>query len=351
MDNKSIKEKINVAKEDVKKVAENTTKTIKNTASKVSNVTKQEYSKVKETVKKTVSESQLLKNVGNKINVFSYYTKDFAEKNSTISKFVFIIFLFIMFGLLFRLGIYILSLFIMPEKNPIIIDGMLNTNKLKIFNVNPNDSDPNPILRSINEHQGMEFTWSFWINIADIQYSSTDESSSGKNNNIKRIFSKGESIDGEKWDLMNSPGVYIYKGDGSSTRGSNTLCFVFETHSQEENPVNHIYIDNIPLQKWINVIIKVQSRTIDIYVNSVLTERHELNGIVKQNYGNIYVGGNGVEYNYNGMNGYISNLRYFNYSIGYDKMQEILNLGPNTKLIDDNMTETKPPYFSLNWYL
>ena len=94
MDNKSIKEKINVAKEDVKKVATNTTKTIKNTASKVSNVSKREYSRVKETVNKTISDSKLLKNVGNKINVFSYYTRDFAEKNSTISKFVFIIFLF-----------------------------------------------------------------------------------------------------------------------------------------------------------------------------------------------------------------------------------------------------------------
>lgn len=347
MDNKSIKEKINIAKEDVKKVASNTTKTIKNTASKVSDISKKEYSRVKENVKKTVSNSELIKSVGNKFNTFSYYTKDFAEKNSTISKFVFIIFLFIMFGLLFRLGIYILSLFIMPEKNPIIIDGMLNTNKLKKFNVNPNDSDPNPILRSINEHQGLEFTWSFWINIADIQYSSD----ATNNENIKRIFSKGESINKENWDSMNSPGVYIYKGDDDSTRGINTLCIVFETHSNEKTPVKHIYIDNIPLQKWINVIIKVQSRTIDIYINSVLTERYELTNVVKQNYGDIYVGGNGAEYNYNGMNGYISNLRYFNYSIGNNKIQDIVNLGPNTKLIDDNMTETKPPYFSLNWYL
>ena len=34
-----------------------------------------------------------------------------------------------------------------------------------------------------------------------------------------------------------------------------------------------------------------------------------------------------------------------------NKIQDILHAGPNTKLISDDMTKTKPPYFSLNWYL
>ncbi len=347
MNNTSLKEKIDIAKKDIKNVANTTKGAIQNTASKISNATTSEYNRISSGIK----DSNFIKNMGSNINKINSYTKEFAEKNSTISKFVFIIFLFIMFGLLFRLGLYILTLFLMPEKNPIIFNGMLETNKLTKFHVNPNSSNPTPILRSINEHQGMEFTWSFWINLADVQDINQGE------HIPKRIFSKGESLDNdEKWDALNSPGVYMFRGPNSNM-GLNTLCVVFETYekltdeSMKPQKPTKIYVENIPLKKWIHVVIRVQSRTIDIYINSILTKRENLKDVIRQNYGDIYVGGNGIKYNFQGAVGYISNLRYFNHAIGNNKIQDILHAGPNTKLISDDMTKTKPPYFSLNWYL
>ena len=348
MDNKSLKEKIDTARKDIKNVANTAKESIQATTSKISNATTSEYNRITTGIK----DSKLFQNIGSNINKINYYTKEFAEKNSTISKFVFIIFLFIMFGLLFRLGLYILTLFLMPQKNPVVINGMLEMNKLTKFNVNPNAGDPTPILRSINEHQGMEFTWSFWINLADVQDITSGE------HLPKRIFSKGESIDNGKdsWDTLNSPGVYMFRGTNQNM-GLNTMCIVFETYekltkgSTVPQKPKKIYVENRPLKKWIHVVIRVQSRTIDVYINSILTKRENLKDVIKQNYGDIYVGGNGTKYNFYGASGYISNLRYFNHAIGNNKIQDILHIGPNTKLISDDMTKTIPPYFSLNWYL
>ena len=57
-------------------------------------------------------------------------------------------------------------MFILPEENPIIIDGMISTARYKEIQVITKKSKP--ILRSINEDQGMEFTWSTWVWINSI---------------------------------------------------------------------------------------------------------------------------------------------------------------------------------------
>ena len=77
-------------------------------------------------------------------------TRNFAEANSSITKVVFILFTVILFGLLLRLGIMILGYFMSPSNNPIVINGMRPTSRHKKYNVNPNNADPKPILRSIN---------------------------------------------------------------------------------------------------------------------------------------------------------------------------------------------------------
>ena len=67
--------------------------------------------------------------------------------------------------------------------------------------------------------------------------------------------------------------------------------------------------------------------------------------VPKQNYGNIFVGDS-----QRGMNGYISNLRYFNHAIGNSQIQEIVNRGPNLSLEGDEWKYTKPPYLAMRWY-
>ena len=93
-------------------------------------------------------------------------------------------------------------------------------------------------------------------------------------------------------------------------------------------------------------MIRVQNRTIDIYINGVLSTRDNLTQVIKQNYGDIYVGDDA-----NGMNGFISSLRYFDHAIGNMKIQEIIQQGPNLKMIGNQTQETMPPYLATRWYL
>ena len=66
-------------------------------------------------------------------------------------------------------------------------------------------------------------------------------------------------------------------------------------------------------------------------------------GVVKQNYGSVYVAQNG------GFQGNISNLWYFNYALGTSEIQRIANQGPNLTFkgkAQNNDTD----YLSLRWY-
>jgi hypothetical protein len=264
-------------------------------------------------------------------------SKDFMDTNTMVTKVIFILFLLIVFVLLMKLGMYGITLFFTPSKSPVVINGMMPTLKEKEFYVNPNHFQSKPVLRSINEEQGMEFTWSTWFWVNDLIY---DDDSY-----YKKIFSKGKSVDyssNENMLLMNAPGLYLGKT-------SNDLRIILNTfdgvkNSTEKN-YEEIVIDNIPIQKWVNVIIRIQNTTVDVYINGTLMKRRVLDKVPKQNYGNIHVGDNKY-----GMNGYISALRYFDHAIGVGKIQEIMDKGPNLNMVGDEYQNTQPPYLALRWY-
>jgi hypothetical protein len=339
-ENKPLTNKIKETTNKSVQFAKNSFNTAKELGQKTSNTFKSEMQKASNAIKSTANSSETYQSVKRGTNRFTMFAQDFAEKNSTISKFVFILFIIILFGLLIRVGVYIISLFTLPNKNPIVVNGMLPTNSLNKFQVNPSIANSKPILRSVNENQGMEFTWSTWIFI--------DNTSSGKNNSPKRIFSKGgDSVTGEPF-AMNSPGLYLYDGMTSNT---NALSIVMSTFDDvgalsTAGSTEQIVIKNIPIQKWVNVMIRVQNRTIDVYINGVLSTRDNLTQVIKQNYGDIFVGDDA-----NGMNGFISSLRYFDHAIGNMKIQEIIQQGPNLKMIGDQNQQTMPPYLATRWYL
>lgn len=339
-ENKPLTNKIKETTNKTVQLAKNSFNTAKDLGQKTSNTFKSEIQKASNTIKATADSSQTYQSVKKGSNRFTIFAQEFAEKNSTVSKFIFILFIIILFGLLIRVGVYIISLFTLPNKNPIVVNGMLPTNSLNKLQVNPSAANSKPILRSVNENQGMEFTWSTWIYI--------DNASSGNNNNPKRIFSKGgDSATGNAF-AMNSPGLYLYDGTTSNTNALTIVMSTFDDNGtfSTSGSVEQIVIKNIPIQKWVNVMIRVQNRTIDIYINGVLSTRDNLNQVIKQNYGDIFVGDDA-----NGMNGFISSLRYFDHAIGNMKIQEIIQQGPNLKMIGDQTQETTPPYLATRWYM
>jgi len=261
-------------------------------------------------------------------------SKDFLESNSLVAKIVFILLVLILFIYLLRIMIIILHNLFGPVKNPILIDGIINGKKSVVISQDPKLPGSKPILRSDNQDGGIEFTYSTWLMIED------DNFHSFRPNQKKHIFHKGSEGINSTDDSMrgmaypnNSPGVYLHES-------KNELIIVMNTF---ENIKEEIIVPDIPIHKWINLIVRLENRNLDVYINGTIVARHELTSVPKQNYGNVYVNQGG------GFSGLISSLRYYNRAITTTEIQDIIAAGPN---MSSNQTlSIFPPYLSMRWFL
>jgi hypothetical protein len=259
--------------------------------------------------------------------------EEFLNSNSVVAKAAFILLVVFSFILLLRLGISLLGYFLSPTNSPLLINGMVDAKQLLVIPQDPNINGAVPIMRSANANEGIEFTWSVWIYIDDLTYNS------GK---YRCVFYKGNDFsndpDAESQGLNfpnNAPGLYL-------APDSNTLLVIMNTF----NVINEeIKIDDIPINKWVNVIIRCQNNTLDVYINGTVTKSHKLHGVPKQNYGDVYVATNG------GFSGYISNLQYHNYAMTSVNISKLVNKGPNTTMKGGQGLNIKNPnYLSLRWF-
>ena len=81
-------------------------------------------------------------------------TKDFFESNSIVAKVAFFLLVVIVFILLLRLGIQIISYFLTPSSTPTLIDGMIDATHMQIIPQDPALPHAVPILRSVNQEDG-----------------------------------------------------------------------------------------------------------------------------------------------------------------------------------------------------
>lgn len=264
--------------------------------------------------------------------------KEFLQSNSIVAKFAFLILVIILFTMLFSLGSFILSKIFSQDHNPVLIDGMINSRQMLIIPQNPGKKGAKPILRSNNEREGMEFTWSVWLFVDDFSY---------KENEYKHVFHKGnDNINSEGINYPNNgPGVYLMPRISNNAGDMAGLKIIMNTF----NKINEeVIITNMPLNKWVNVIIRVTKQNqMDVYISGTLTKRHMLSGVPKQNYGDVYVSMNG------GFSGNTADLRYFENALGTNKIKSIVDKGPNTKYAVGNI-EAKADsndYLSTRWYL
>jgi hypothetical protein len=259
-------------------------------------------------------------------------SNEFLNSNSMVAKFAFIIFVLIFFVIFLRSGISFISWLFSPSPNPILIDGMSDAKQMLQIPQDPTLKGSIPILRSMNEVEGMSFTWSVWIYIDDMSY---------KDNEYKHIFHKGNdniNVKTQPYGMNfpnNGPGLYI-------APNKNDLVVVMNTFEEINDQIT---IKDVPLNKWVNVIIRVnEQHELDVYINGKLARRHMLTGVPKQNYGDVFVAMNG------GFSGYISSLRYFSSSIGVNDIQSIVSSGPNLKTIGDKLINSQPNYLSMRWF-
>ena len=259
-------------------------------------------------------------------------TKEFLESNSIVAKLAFLILVIFIFILLLRLGITILSYLFSFSENPILINGMVDGEHLIVRKQNPNLRDSIPILRSTNQRDGLEFTWSTWLWVRNPPLNSGFM----KNTQYKHVFSKGNDIIDEEGiaNPNNAPGLYI-------SPDYRELLVVMNTF---ENIREKIIISDLPIEKWINIIIRVDQRQLDIFINGTMTRSKTLSSIPRQNYDNVYIGMNG------GFMGNLSSLRYFSSAIGTTQIQNIVESGPNLNPIGTSLTKSLPYYLSFRWF-
>ncbi len=339
---------------------------IMNSTSKMKNTISTGVSDKINKVSNSTSKSQMFQSASSFINTF-------VETNTAFSKFVYIILVLLLFVFLFQIGMALLSRFINGYSGEVyIINGLHNSKSEKIVSANPSLEESVSIIKSVNEDNGIEFTWSVWFYINKL------DTSTGSNYNYNRIFSKGIGIKDDTYIksdikgsqnshkpytkiLNTSPGIYITKyiptTDTTIAPGINGINFTIDTSGvclvtaiNTFNPSidnsefsELITIDDIPIQKWVNCTLIIQNRNATVYINNQLIKQKILNNVPVQNYYDTYVGDN------NGFDGYISNLKYYNRAISYEEVRALYAKGPNLKSVD-SITPNGVDYLSLSWY-
>jgi hypothetical protein len=299
-------------------------------------------------------------------------TKEFLNSNNLVAQIVIFILIIILFVVLIKVGTWLISFFLSPSANPIVLPGLNDARKLQRIQQDPKIPGSIPILRSHDQFNGLEFTWSVWINIDGVEGS--------QENKYKHVFNKGNyetNPDGIVFP-NNAPGLYISPvnypvsqelsllvrmnifTNQSTTMGlpvtqDNNEC-IYTAEAQglpasscpATQPLiyDDIEVPGIPINKWINVIIRCNtSNILDVYINGRLVKRHKLRGVVRQNYDDVFVSLNG------GFPGFISNLRYFNYAVGTAEIDNIVSNGPNLKAKSGtDLTASSPYYLANQWF-
>lgn len=274
-------------------------------------------------------------------------SSDFLQSNTLFAKFAFVILVVIVFMILLSLGIVLIQYFSSPSKSPYLVKGMAEGNGNLTISQDPQKSDSVTIQRSNNEKNGLEFTWSTWIYVDDLN-------SGVEYQKFQHIFHKGnDSFDAEGIaNVSNAPGLYLKQIVSSNENEPNTasLFVVMDSNTGQEqgridNHENTMEIKNIPLKKWVCVILRMKNTILETYVNGVVAGRLQFKDVPLQNYYDVHVGKNG------GINGKISNLQYHSEALTIFDINNLVSSGPDIRTLKTNIqVSSNYNYLSNLWY-
>ena len=264
-----------------------------------------------------------------------------------------------------------MNMVLTPSKSPYLINGMKDGKTLKVISQDLRQNGSIPIYRSNNQYNGVEMTWSTWIYIDDPTHMQNSSTTS-----YNTVFVKGNNSDSpgkmdvfQQEDTMsttfkssNAPGVYLKPNAAirsSSYNGISGLPNQIKMNMEiiidifpYLNPdtstftyFNYIIVEGIPIKKWVSLILRFSSQNIvDVFINGSLHQRVKLDNTVRQNYEDVYINPDG------GFDGFLSNLKYYDYSIGTFEINQIVSSGPNLTMDEDsNLKMSNPYYLSTKW--
>ena len=252
----------------------------------------------------------------------------FVNSSTIVSQVAFLALVVIVFMIALRIGAQVIAYALAPSSDPYLVKGTVSGRTMLTIPQKPGTPGAVTLLRSRNQAGGIELTWSTWILIEDLQY---------RQGSYRNVFNKGSgTVEGQSGVGLNfpnnAPGLYI-------APNTNALVVVMNTFT---TPVEELTVPDIPLNKWLNVVIRVTGRVLDVYINGTIAARKVLDDVPKQNYGDVYVGANG------GFDGLISSLRYYNRSLSATEIFALSQAGPDLSMA--KQLSVFPPYFALRWY-
>jgi hypothetical protein len=218
-----------------------------------------------------------------------------------------------------------------------------------------------PLKQSENQLTGIEFSYTTFIYASpdSVVSSDTADTLSG---GWKSVFYKGYETGSAP--LM-SPGVFIRSDNTSNS--TPTLRVVMNTYDSWYNTID---VEQIPFNKWFHLAIVLRSSVIEVYINGNLANRMNFKGTLPyQNYQPLvvlptttYLSSEftprdtmkrgiapGDSMAVSGVfTGYISNLYYFSYALTYAEIQQMMQMGPSTKVKTASLD--LPPYLIDTWW-
>jgi hypothetical protein len=259
----------------------------------------------------------------------------------------------ILFGLALIVGLYLALLFIeviykyinrLSMNRTVLLPNTYNTTD-KTLNIvqNPNIKGSKPVNLSTNERSGIEFSYSFYLNVAPNSFR--------QEYGLSHIFHKGYPA---QFPLL-APGVYM-RSD------TNTLRVYMNTYKTWNN---YVEVENIPVGKWVHIAVVCDENALLVYVNGNLAKKLPFDGFAPyQNFEDICcfsqrritlkqslvssTDENGFDV-FGCMTGQLSRLNYFSYALCYAEIQQLMNEGPSSKL-DSAINNNIPPYLDDTWW-
>jgi hypothetical protein len=195
------------------------------------------------------------------------------------------------------------------------------------------------------------FTYSYWIYITGVPNpNDSNYNSTWKNyrySDWKSILYRGSPLGGANdfSSMTQFPGFWL-------TPKSNNLVIAFQ---QTGVPVERIELNNIALNKWVNVVLSVEYRAVNLYIDGLLERIINLEQFPPDmSKYNLYIASdkaislvNDNERNkLSGFPGFLGELIYYNYALSADYVKESYNYYKNIvysyekKIVEKNNYKT-----------
>jgi hypothetical protein len=95
-----------------------------------------------------------------------------------------------------------------------------------------------------------------------------------------------------------------------------------EQDQEQPNMYDECTLEDIPIQKWVHIVVSIYNNNIEIYMDGRLHKSCSLSGYPKPNLYNMHVTPNG------GFNGFIAQLDYSNAALPVNEIYKIYRRGP-----------------------